>query len=84
MKYNLGSDPLGNLLKTTLLMKFKGLSWTLRYWNSHTLVKVGCRLQVLVWLFFQLLAELLSFYCVDVCCRIDKRVNSQSVLIILG
>lgn len=67
MKYNLGSDPLGDLLKTTLFVEFKGLSWALRYWNGHTLVKVGCGLQVLVWLLFQLLTELLSFYCMDVC-----------------
>lgn len=73
MEYNLGSDPLSNLLKTTLLVEFEGLSWTLSYWNGHALVEVGRGLQVLVGLLFQLLTELLSFYCMDVCCRVDKR-----------
>lgn len=73
MEYNLGSDPLSNLLKTTLLVKFEGLSWTLSYWNGHALVEVGRGLQVLVRLLFQLLTELLSFYCMDVCCGVDKR-----------
>lgn len=80
MKYNLGSDPLGNLLKTPLLVKFEGLSRALRYWHGHALVEVGCGLQVLVRLLFQLLTELLPFYCMDVCCRVERRVNKPEAV----
>lgn len=80
MKYNLGSDPLGNLLKTPLLVKFEGLSRALRHWNGHALVEVGCGLQVLVRLLFQLLTELLPFYCMDVCYRVERRVNKPEAV----
>lgn len=47
-------------------MEFEALACALRWWNRHTLVKVGCGLQVVSGFLLQLLAELLSLYCSDV------------------
>lgn len=44
VKYNLGSDSLGNLLKAPLLMESEGLAWPLSCGHSHAIVKVGCGL----------------------------------------
>lgn len=47
-------------------MEFESPACTLSWRNRHTLVEVGCGLQVISGLLLQLLAELLSLYCSNV------------------
>lgn len=63
---NLSSNSLSNLLKASLVMEFESPACALSWRNRHTLVKVGCGLQVISRLLLQLLAELLSLYCSNV------------------
>lgn len=71
-KHNLSSNSLGDLLKAPLLVELETLARALSWCDEHTLVEVGCGLQLLPRLLLQLLSELLSFYRTDVCCR-DRR-----------
>lgn len=79
VKSNLCSNSLCNLLKASLVVELEGPARALSWRNKHTLVEVGCGLQVVPRLLFQLLTELLPLYRSNVRCTVGREINCKTL-----